>query len=99
MAKLYIIGDNLTIMGLELAGVKESYTATEINAVQIFEEVLKKTTEEDIVAIGHSVFDNIKDKIAKSNRIVVEIPDISGAGEDKTAALIKSAVGRDVGDI
>ncbi|ODS35118.1 hypothetical protein BEH94_09355 [Candidatus Altiarchaeales archaeon WOR_SM1_SCG] len=97
MAKLYVIGDLLTIRGLELAGVKESYIANRADALQIFEEVLQKTGEEDIIAVGHSVFDEVKEKIKKADRIVVEIPDITGAGEDKTSALIKSAVGRDVG--
>ena len=45
------------------------------------------------------MFDELKERIRKVDRIVVEIPDISGEGEDKTAALIKSAVGRDVGNI
>ena len=97
MAKLYVIGDELTITGLELAGIKESYIANKANAPDIFDEVLGKTGEEDIIAVGHSVFEEIKEKLRKMDRIVVEIPDISGAGEDKTAELIKSAVGRDVG--
>lgn len=97
MAKLYVIGDELTITGLSLAGVKDSYITNKANAVNVLEEVLEKTSEEDIIAVGHSVFDEIKEKIKKTDRIVVEIPDISGAGEDKTSALIKSAVGRDVG--
>ena len=97
MAKLYCIGDELTITGLSLAGVKESHIANKANALRILEDVLKKTGEEDIIAVGHSVFDEIKEKIKKTDRIVVEIPDISGEGEDKTSALIKRAVGRNVG--
>ncbi len=99
MAKLYVIGDELTTKGLGLAGVKQSYVANKLNAMEVFEEVLGKTTSEDIIAVGHSVFDELKERIRKVDRIVVEIPDISGEGEDKTAALIKSAVGRDVGNI
>lgn len=99
MAKIHIIGDELTATGLGLAGAKHSYIATKENVEQILKDVLAKSDEEDIVAVTHNLFPVIESEVKKSERIVVEIPDRTGAGVDKTREMIRNAVGMDIGNI
>ena len=99
MAKLYIIGDELTTTGLELAGVKNSYIADRKSAEETLSRVLAKSDEGDIIAVAHDLFPIVEKKVKKSERIIVEIPDRTGAGEDKTREMIRNAVGMDISNL
>ena len=99
MAKLHIIGDELIITGFELAGVKNSYIASRENAEETLNKVLSKSDEGDVIAIAHNLFPVVEKKVKKSERIIVEIPDRTGAGEDKTREMIRNAVGMDISNL
>lgn len=91
MARLAVIGDEMTTLGMRLAGVENSHMATVVNA----QDVYKKVKEEaDIVAITHHLFEcvGVKDE----DKINVRIPDMSGGGGDMIKDLVKRVVGFEV---
>lgn len=93
MTKIYLIGDQLTLTGFGLAGVKNTYVANPEN----IKEVLDKIKDEaDIIAITHSLYDHVEDKIKKlqsAGKIVARIPDRSGSGEEVITRMIKEVIG------
>jgi vacuolar-type H+-ATPase subunit F/Vma7 len=91
MAKLAVIGDEMTATGMRLAGLEHSYTATEDNAQEIYDRVKE---EVDILAITHRIFESIKNM--DEHKITVRIPDASGGGGDMVKDLVKSVVGFEV---
>ncbi|UCD02856.1 MAG: hypothetical protein JSV63_03685 [Candidatus Aenigmatarchaeota archaeon] len=91
MARLAVIGDEMTALGMRLAGVENSFTATPENAQEIYNRVKE---EADIMAITHTIFESIKD--LDDHKITVRIPDASGGGGDMVRDLVKSVVGFEV---
>ena len=91
MAKLAVIGDEMTMLGMRLAGVESSHIATAINAQDIYNKVKE---EADILAITHSLFESVK--VMDDDKITVRIPDMSGGGGDMIKDLVKRVVGFEV---
>lgn len=88
---MYAFGDELTVTGLKLAGLKNSYAvdATQIN------DALQDTNEARIILITHSLAKHAEEKIMElrdKGKIVVEIPDQAGGG-DEINRLIQSTIG------
>jgi len=96
MAQLYLIGDELTTTGFELAGVKKAYAATPDNIKQVLNEV---KGDADIIAITNTLYEYAEESIKKiqsTGKIVIKIPDRSGGGEDIISKLIRDTVGFDI---
>lgn len=96
MAKLHLIGDELTTTGFELAGVKKTYTAKPDNIKQVLHEI---KDEADIIAITNELYENAGESIRKiqsAGKIVVKIPDRSGGGEDVISRLIRETIGFEI---
>jgi len=91
MAKLGVIGDDITALGMKLAGIEQSHVATPSNAQEIYNRVKENT---DILAITHTLFESIKDM--DEEKITVRIPDREGGGGDMLSDLVKSVVGFEV---
>jgi vacuolar-type H+-ATPase subunit F/Vma7 len=96
MAQMYLIGDELTTTGFELAGVKKTYTATPENIKEVLQEVRE---DADIIAITNELYGHVEDiikKIQSSGKIVIKIPDRSGGGEDIINRLIRDTIGFEI---
>jgi len=89
---MYLIGDRLTVTGLKLAGLKETFIADGSNV----NEILKKISSDASIILITSELAKfvVKDieKLRKSGKIVIEIPDRVGS-DDVIEKLIKDAVG------
>jgi len=94
MAKICVIGDEITLTGLNLVGLKETYLANTENV----SAVLDKLKDRKVIIITHTLYEVVKEKVKRipSSTIVLELPDMNGIGEDKTAVMIKNAIGRDI---
>ena len=90
--KVYLIGDRLTVTGLKLAGLKKAFIADEKNV----NEVIKKIgSEANVILITSELAKLVVrdiEKLRKTGKIVIEIPDRSGSS-DVIEKLIKDAIG------
>jgi len=93
---MQFITDRLTATGIELTGLKNVSIATEENVL----DILKKTSETaEIVVITQGLTDSVKEdieKLRKAGKMIVEIPDRSGGGEDFIKKIIREVVGFDI---
>ena len=88
---MYAFGDELTVTGLKLAGLKNSYA---VNVDQI-NDALQDINEARIILITHSLAKHAEETIGElreKGKIVVEIPDQAGGG-DEINRLIQSTIG------
>ncbi|HEX54849.1 MAG: hypothetical protein DRO90_00860 [Candidatus Altiarchaeales archaeon] len=93
MEEFCIIGDELTVTGMKLIGVKNCYIADKENVRDILENAVNKFA---IVAITHSLSKHVKNEIERiraNNKIIVEIPDREGGGEDTLRKLVRDVIG------
>jgi vacuolar-type H+-ATPase subunit F/Vma7 len=96
MTELYLIGDDLTVTGFGLAGVKKAFKATPESVGKILNEI---KDEADIIVITNALYEKAEDRIEKirsSGKIVLKIPDRSGGGEDIVSKLIRDTVGFEI---
>jgi vacuolar-type H+-ATPase subunit F/Vma7 len=96
MTELYLIGDDLTVTGFGLAGVKKAFKATPESIGKILNEIKE---EADIIVITNALYETAEDKIEKirsTGKIVIKIPDRSGGGEDIVSKLIRDTVGFEI---
>ncbi len=91
MAKLAVIGDEMTALGMRLAGVRNSHVAGVKDAQDVYNKV---KVEADIIAITHTLFESVKE--TDSEKINVRMPDIGGGGGDMIKDLVKRVVGFEV---
>jgi vacuolar-type H+-ATPase subunit F/Vma7 len=91
MAKLAVIGDEMTALGMRLAGVESSHAATVDNAQDVYNKVKE---EADMIAITHTLFESVRN--LDEEKITVRIPDRSGGGGDMVRDLVKRVVGFEV---
>jgi len=97
MAKLWIIGDRLTVTGMELAGLKNMEIANQEN---IEDKIMKIDENMDVILITQSLAKHASKQInelRKQDKIVVEIPDRSGEGDATTSKIVKDVIGFDFG--
>ncbi|HIE34437.1 MAG TPA: hypothetical protein EYP86_04800 [Candidatus Altiarchaeales archaeon] len=88
-----IIGDELTITGMNLVGFKDCYIADESNINKILTDACDKFR---IIGITYSLSKSVENKIEKlrkTGKIIVEIPDREGGGEDTIRKLVKDVIG------
>ncbi len=90
MAKLAVIGDDMTVLGMRLAGV-ESSIATAENIQSVYDKVAESA---DMIAVTHGLFESLKKKDEK--KITVSIPDMTGGGGDMIKEMVKRVVGFEV---
>lgn len=93
MAKIFIIGDELTITGLNMVGFRDTSVATKENILEVFE----KNKDKQIIVITHSLFNIIRERIKRmhTNSIILELPDMNGKGEDAAMEMLINALGED----
>ncbi|MBU4265752.1 MAG: hypothetical protein L6243_05865 [Candidatus Altiarchaeales archaeon] len=93
---MHFITDRLTAIGMGLAGLKKVSLATERDVSGI----LNKSSEtEDILVITRGLATSAKEdieKLRKSGKMIVEIPDRAGGGEDSINRIIREVVGFEV---
>jgi len=93
---MHFITDRLTAIGMGLAGLKKVSLATERDVSGI----LSKSSEtEDILVITRGLATSAKEdieKLRKSGKMIVEIPDRAGGGEDSINRIIREVVGFEV---
>jgi len=91
---MYLVGDELTVTGLQLAGLKRARKADECSAGKVISEAPHDAL---IVLVTQTLAKFAVNEIAalrRTGKIVVEIPDMSGAGgADVTERLVREAVG------
>jgi len=90
---MHIIGDELTITGMQLAGFKNVRVASKENITSIVKEVAEKAR---ITLVTQELAQHAKkeiEKLQKAGKMIVEIPDRTGGGEDFTNQLIKDVIG------
>lgn len=93
MTNVSVIGDEITVTGLKLAGMKDSHVATPQN----IEAILEKVSESEIIVITHSLYQAARKRIDKmKDKIVIETPDAKGGGEDIVNMIIKDVIGFEI---
>ena len=90
---MHLIADRLTVLGLRMNGLKNANIADERSVKEILTNI---SGDAKVIVITHSLAGCVKREIArlrKAGKIVVEIPDRSGAGEYVIGKLIRDVVG------
>lgn len=90
---MYLIGDRLITAGMELAGLKNAFVADKENISDVLKEVSNKAR---IIVITRSLAKHVEkdiERLRKSEKIIVEIPDQTGGGEDAINKLVREVVG------
>ncbi|MEA1925116.1 MAG: V-type ATP synthase subunit F [Candidatus Altiarchaeota archaeon] len=96
MAKLCIIGDRLTVTGLELAGLKNMQIADQKTIV---EKIRDMDEDMDVILVTQSLArEAVKEikELRRDGKIVVEIPDREGGGEETTSMIVRNVIGFDL---
>jgi vacuolar-type H+-ATPase subunit F/Vma7 len=91
MAKIAVMGDDMTALGMRLAGVGNSVKADEGNAQETYDRLKQ---EADIMVITHTLFEALRS--VDESKINVRIPDKNGGGGDMIKDLVKKVVGFEV---
>lgn len=91
MARLAVIGDEMTVLGMRLAGVESSHKAAVSNVQDVYNKVKE---EADILAITHNLFESVR--VMDEDKINVRIPDATGGGGGMIKDLVKRVVGFEV---
>ena len=93
MTNVSVIGDEITVTGLKMAGLKDSHVATTQNV----ESVLEKVSESEIIVITHSLYQAARKRIdMMKDKIVIETPDAKGGGEDIVNKIIRDVIGFEI---
>lgn len=90
---MHLIGDELTITGMRLGGLKNVHLADERNIGEVLSKVSKDAR---MVLITKELAEHAKkdiEKLRKTNKTIIEIPDKSGGGEDFVDRLVKDVIG------
>jgi vacuolar-type H+-ATPase subunit F/Vma7 len=90
---MYLIADRLTITGMELAGLKNAYLADKESAARMLFEVSERAK---IILITHDLAQGCRreiEKLRKAGKVIVELPDRTGAGEDFVGKMVKEVIG------
>jgi vacuolar-type H+-ATPase subunit F/Vma7 len=91
MAEIALIGDEATVLGLRLAGIKKSYVAGKGNVDEIFR---KAENEADIIVITSGLYNALKKR--ESDKIIIQIPDREVAESDVVKKLVKDVIGFEI---
>lgn len=93
MSKMIVIGDELTVMGMKFAGLKDCITADE-NTVE--DAIRKVPGEFDIIVMSAPLYKKAKGTLARlKEKMVIELPDKEAGGEDMVARMIRDVIGFD----
>lgn len=83
----------MTVTGLQLAGLKNMYTANEENVEQIMQE---NCEDADVILITESLSQEAErtiDRLRREEKIVVEIPDRESGSQQSINEIVKEVVG------
>jgi len=90
---MHLIADKLTITGFRLAGQKNVHLADKNTVAGVLMKVSEKA---NLILVTQSLAANASKEIAKlrkSDKVIVEIPDQSGPGNDFVAKTVKEVIG------
>ncbi|MBN2102367.1 MAG: V-type ATP synthase subunit F [Candidatus Aenigmarchaeota archaeon] len=91
MTKMIVIGDETTVTGMKLAGLKNCRRATEENVTDVVRNV---PHDVDIIVISARLRNKARDALSKmKEKMVIEIPDEEGGGEDMVSRMIRDVIG------
>ncbi len=96
MARLCIIGDRLTVTGLELSGLKNMQIADRNNIVDRMRDI---NEDMDVILVTQSLAQEaVKEikELRRDGKIVVEIPDREGGGEERISRIVRNVIGFDL---
>jgi vacuolar-type H+-ATPase subunit F/Vma7 len=95
---MHLIADKLTITGFRLTGMKNVHLADKESAGKVLMEISDKA---NIILITNTLSANAAreiGKLRKLDKIIVEIPDRSGPGNDFVAKTVKEVIGFELKD-
>jgi vacuolar-type H+-ATPase subunit F/Vma7 len=90
---MYLIADKLTATGMRLSGLKKVYV---VDAAGAGGALIDASETAKILLITNTLAAHAKreiEKLRKAGKVIVEIPDRSGAGEDMVGRMIKEVIG------
>jgi vacuolar-type H+-ATPase subunit F/Vma7 len=90
---MHLIADKLTITGFSLAGLKNVHPADKDSFGRVLVDVSEKAR---IILVTNSLAKNSRreiEKLRKARKVIVEIPDRSGAGEDFVGKMVREVIG------
>lgn len=93
---MHLIGDELTITGMRLSGLKNVHLANEKNVSEVLKEISKTAR---ITLITQELAKHVKkdiEKLRKADKVILEIPDRSGGGEDFVDKLVREVIGFEI---
>lgn len=97
MTQMYLIGDELTVIGFGLAGLKKAHVATPETVSQVLNKVKDSA---DIIIITNALYEKISreqiNKLRSAGKMIIKIPDRTGGGEDVISELVKSTIGFEI---
>lgn len=91
MAEIAMVGDESTVLGLRLAGIKKGYVAGKENVEEVFR---KAEGEADIVVITAGLYSALKRK--ESDKVIIQLPDREVADLDVVGKLVKDVIGFEI---
>jgi vacuolar-type H+-ATPase subunit F/Vma7 len=90
---MYLIADRLTVTGFRLSGLKDVYVADKDSIGAVLLEVSDKAK---IILVTTTLAAGAQReivKLRKANKVIIEIPDKSGPGQDFVTKMIKDVIG------
>jgi vacuolar-type H+-ATPase subunit F/Vma7 len=90
---MYLIADRLTATGFRLGGLKNVYVADKDSIASTLIEI---SDNAKIILVTNTLAGFAQreiGKLRKANKVIIEIPDQSGAGQDFVTKMIKDVIG------
>lgn len=95
---MHLVADKLTITGFKLAGMKNVHLADKDTVASTITKVGEKA---NILLVTQSLAANAQReimKMRKADKVIVEIPDKAGPGNDFVAKTVKEVIGFELKD-
>jgi vacuolar-type H+-ATPase subunit F/Vma7 len=93
---MYLIADRLTATGFRLGGLKNVHVADKESIASVLLEVSEQSK---IILVTNTLAGYAQREIGKlrnANKVIIEIPDQSGAGQDFVTKMIKDVIGFEI---
>ncbi len=90
---MFLVADRLTVTGFRLGGLKNVFVADKDTVGSVLLEVSDKAK---IILVTTSLAAGAQkeiSKLRKASKVIIEIPDRSGAGQDFVSKMIRDVIG------
>jgi vacuolar-type H+-ATPase subunit F/Vma7 len=90
---MIVIGDKMTVTGLRLAGLKNTYVADEGS---ISSQLASVANTENMIVVTHALAkaaDKDIERLRKQGKLMIELPDRTGGSQDIISQLIQETLG------